>query len=141
MSSHYHLLCKNAHHNSHLQNAWNKYGEDAFEFEVVEKCSKDKLLEREQYWIDYYHVYDNQYGYNICRTAGNTSGRQFSEETKNKIRKARLGVKMSEPMKAKIRARMSGVGNIMYGRHHTEESKQKMREHSPDYNGESNPFF
>ena len=45
-------LRHNHHSNSHLQNAWNKYGEDNFVFNILEKCSKEKRFEREQYYID-----------------------------------------------------------------------------------------
>jgi len=40
----------------YLQNAWNKYGEAAFHFKVIEACLKDPimLVAREQYWIDKY---------------------------------------------------------------------------------------
>ena len=47
-------LRNNIHCNKHLQNAWNKYGEENFKFEVIEECEEDKLTEREQYWIDFY---------------------------------------------------------------------------------------
>jgi hypothetical protein len=42
------------HHCRHLQNAWNKYGEAAFGFEVLEECPCEAkvLLAREQAWID-----------------------------------------------------------------------------------------
>lgn len=33
------------HHCSHLQRAWNLYGEDAFIFDVLEQCSAEKLTE------------------------------------------------------------------------------------------------
>lgn len=39
----------NKHDNFHLQAAWNKYGEKAFEFIVIELVEFDKILEREQY--------------------------------------------------------------------------------------------
>ena len=45
-------LIKNRHENQHLQLAWNKYGEKAFEFIVIELVSTENLLIREQYWID-----------------------------------------------------------------------------------------
>jgi len=35
-----------------LLNAWRKYGPSAFTFTVHEHCEVDKLLEREQFWID-----------------------------------------------------------------------------------------
>lgn len=47
-----------------------KYGVDNFSFEVIETPSDDKLNEREQYWIDYYHTYIhevNSQGYNMTR--------------------------------------------------------------------------
>lgn len=49
-----------------LQKAWNKYGEDAFEFKIVEFCDIDKLNDREQYWIDFYKCNHAKYrkGYN-----------------------------------------------------------------------------
>ena len=42
--------CK--HPNSHLQAAWNKYGESNFAFQIIEKCSPDSLLSKEQYYIN-----------------------------------------------------------------------------------------
>ena len=47
-------LRHNYHGNYHLQCSWNKYGEDSFEFSVLEECEKDKLDEREIYWINYF---------------------------------------------------------------------------------------
>jgi len=40
------------HPNKHLQNAWNKYGEENFIFEIIEECEKEKLIEREQFYLD-----------------------------------------------------------------------------------------
>ncbi len=42
-------LKKQKHKNKYLQNSWNKYGESAFEFHVIEYCPKEKLIEREQF--------------------------------------------------------------------------------------------
>ena len=48
----YHLR-NNKHKNSHLQYSWNKYGEENFEFIILEKCDdKNKVLEIEQLYID-----------------------------------------------------------------------------------------
>ena len=35
----------------YLQNAWTKYGEEAFEFTILEECSRDDLLKREGHYI------------------------------------------------------------------------------------------
>ena len=37
-------------HNIHLQRAWYKYGESAFEFSIIEKCLEEHLSEREMYF-------------------------------------------------------------------------------------------
>ena len=50
--SHRAELRHNKHENSHLQAAWNKYGEQNFDYYVIEVCDKDKLLEREQEYIN-----------------------------------------------------------------------------------------
>lgn len=44
-------LRHNRHGNNYLQNAWNKYGERHFHFEVIEFCKPRDLNAREQYWI------------------------------------------------------------------------------------------
>lgn len=54
-------LRHNNHANAHLQNAWNKYGENSFIFSVLEKCSKDNRFVREQYYVDILKP-----EYNIC---------------------------------------------------------------------------
>lgn len=42
------------HHSILLQRAWNKYGKDAFKFELLEYVTDvSKLEEREQHWMDY----------------------------------------------------------------------------------------
>lgn len=46
------LLRHNKHENKHLQNAWNKYGEENFKFEIVEQCEVEELLIREQFYLD-----------------------------------------------------------------------------------------
>lgn len=45
-------LRHNCHSNAHLQNAWNKYGEDNFIFTILEKCDTDVRFKREQYYVD-----------------------------------------------------------------------------------------
>lgn len=68
--------------NIHLFYAINKYGKENFLWEVLEECSKENLIEQEQFWIDQYNFDDL---YNICPIAGNTLNVILSEEHKNKI--------------------------------------------------------
>lgn len=67
--NHRNALGTNRHINQHLQRAWNKYGADAFEFIIVELCAKNKLLEREQFYID-----SETPAYNISKVASSPSG-------------------------------------------------------------------
>lgn len=138
--SHFYHLNKNKHHSSHLQNAWNKFGADCFEFSVVEYCDKAKLIEREQFYID-----KEKPSYNICQTAGSCLGRITSDEARRKISMARTGTHPSEealckisgannhnfgrPLSAKTRAKMgeAHTGNTnMLGKHLTSETRVKM---------------
>lgn len=57
-----------------------KYGGDAFEYEILEECSKELLEERERYWIAYYNTYKGC-GYNC-----NEGGSQFIGEDNGRAR-------------------------------------------------------
>lgn len=52
IATHRSSLRKNKHQSRHLQASWNKYGGWFFEFIILERCEKDKLVEREQFYID-----------------------------------------------------------------------------------------
>lgn len=71
-------LRRNIHFNPKLQHAWNKYGEAAFRFDVLELCPPEQLIEREQYWIDTLDTVAN--GYNCAPIAGSCLGRRLSPE-------------------------------------------------------------
>lgn len=73
-------LRNNKHYNTHLQNSWNRYGEDNFEFSVVEYCELDDLNDKERYWISRYNSMCSVYGYN------NESGGGVDKITKNRKR-------------------------------------------------------
>ena len=58
------------HHNRYLQNAWNKHGPAAFNFDVLEKVrAAGTLLVREQAWIDELDSLDRTCGYNLKASA------------------------------------------------------------------------
>jgi len=63
-------LRNNRHTNNRLQNAWNKYGEKAFEFSIIEKVSRKNLTKREQFWFNKLKPYEKEIGYNISFIAG-----------------------------------------------------------------------
>lgn len=73
-------LRNNNHRNKHLQNAWNKYGEDNFEFIIIEYHSyPEKILKRENVNI---RLFDPEYN-NI--KVNNENKFYHSDETKIKI--------------------------------------------------------
>lgn len=51
-TDHKYILRKNKHHSPILQRAWNKHGESNFEFSIIEYCSEEELISREQYWLN-----------------------------------------------------------------------------------------
>lgn len=54
MRGHLNWLRKGIHGNNHLQSSFSKYGEENFEFYILEKCSSNKkvLTKNEQKWMD-----------------------------------------------------------------------------------------
>lgn len=77
--------------------------------EVVPKLEngandKDKLTEREQYWMDYYKSWDSDYGYNLNASAKDNymSGKTHTNEAKAKISEAAKGRKLSDEAKQKL---------------------------------------
>jgi group I intron endonuclease len=89
MDHHLWHLRENKHKNSHFQNAWNKYGEDVFEYDILEICDKSECLNREQYYLntilfaqDFINGKSNEFiklGYNINPLATGTPN--LSKET------------------------------------------------------------
>lgn len=67
-----------------LDIAIQKYGVDAFTYEVLEECSLEQLNEREQYWIQYYQTHITGYNCNIGgeqQSAGSNNGRSKLTES------------------------------------------------------------
>ncbi len=104
--SHKSLLRNNKHFNQYLQNAWNKYGEENFEFVVIEDCSVEELDEKEQYYIKLYKKQDISYNLSDGGEGGYFLGKSLPEDVKRKIgEKNRIhmtGKKMSEQTKQKM---------------------------------------
>lgn len=56
----------------YFHKAIQKYGVENFEWEVIEKCKKSELDERESYWIEYYDSFNK--GYNCTKGGDGVSG-------------------------------------------------------------------
>lgn len=70
-------LRKGNHDNPHLQNSWNDHGPDAFEFIVLEECSEELLVEREQFHMDQYPD-----SFNVYPAAGSPLGYKHTSEAR-----------------------------------------------------------
>lgn len=66
--AHLYQLRMGKHGNFILQRAWNKYGENAFEFRIIEVLEKDQelILYREQHYLD---MLFGEYTYNLDKVA------------------------------------------------------------------------
>lgn len=75
-------LRKGTHHCTHLQRAWNKYGEPAFVFVVLEDVEDtDNLIAIEQMWIDHHRMLGVPL-YNTAPRAGSGWGIRWSDDAK-----------------------------------------------------------
>ena len=131
----------------HFWNAIQKYGWDNFKHIIVLQnetfeyaCSVEKCL------IKHYKTKDPKYGYNLTdggegmcgwapsdewrrKQSENKKGIPLTEETKRKISIANTGHSCSEETRKKIsehHADFSGENHPMYGKHPSEETRQKM---------------
>ena len=117
-SEHKYELKNNIHENDYLQKSWNKYGSDNFNFSIIELCDVNQLDERERYYILLYNTIDRNCGYNLELSDG--VNRMISEETREKLKKANK--------RRKIFPDMSGENNPMYGKHHSKETREKIKQ-------------
>jgi group I intron endonuclease len=126
--THKNKLRTRTHGNTHLQSAWNKYGEQSFSFSVLEYCPTDDLNGREMYWIDKLGTLSPR-GYNLTLGGEGNRGYHLSDETKkligDKVRcsPARYwkGKHLSDTHKEKLREA---------AKNRSEETKRKMGEAS-----------
>lgn len=99
------LLRRNKHFNSHLQYAWNKYGEECFEFKVLEFVENfnnlnltEILIEKEELYIQNNKSNDRLFGYNSRIKCNSSLGVKWTKEQREKLSKSKLG-KYSELQK------------------------------------------
>lgn len=118
---HKHKLNHNRHHSPILQNAWKKYGQSFFIFEILEECEPNQCIEREQYYLDI-----EKPRYNICKVAGSQLGQRRSIESRHKMSIAHSGTKhhnygkrLSESTKKKIS--LANTGHIV-----TQETRKRI---------------
>lgn len=86
---HFWMLKKGIHDNEHLQKSYNLNGYENFKFEIVELCSSDLLVEKENFYIKKYSSDNSEFGYNLSMV--NEFRRNvFNSEFKVKLSKYNL---------------------------------------------------
>lgn len=131
-------LRRGKHKNNHLQNAWNKYGEENFSIEVLEFCGKDELMTKEQDWIDQLRPHDRTIGFNkTIDTRAPMRGFQVTDETREKLRRVHLGKPKSPEAIRKVSIARTGkklppehcanISKAKKGTIVTDETREKLR--------------
>jgi group I intron endonuclease len=125
-------LRANKHHSPRLQNSWNKYGADSFEFSILEECGPEVCIAREQFYLDTLRP-----ELNICKIAGSCLGVKHSEETRKRMSiskkgkvSPRKGVVLSEEVKLKMSLAKKGKPSKRKNYKHSEEVRMKIAEHN-----------
>lgn len=99
-----------------LKQAIKKYGKENFKKTILEICStEEQLNRREKYWIKHFNACASDSFYNIAK--GGDGGDTFTHlpiEEQNRIKEIQSQCS-------------SGHNNPMYGKHHTQSTKEKIR--------------
>ncbi len=85
MRQHNTKLRQGRHHSIHMQRAYELYGEDSFEFSIVEVLSEN-FLERESHWIQFYNSCNPEFGYNTNPDC--TKSPMLQKEVSEKVSKS-----------------------------------------------------
>lgn len=104
-------LREGTHYNTYLQRAYDKYGENSFKVDVLEKVPQTELDERERHWISYYRntngAYNSESGGNKLKTHSKETRKKISIATKKALSnpevRSKLGLKgSSNPNASKV---------------------------------------
>ena len=137
-NQHKNKLNNNKHPNIYLQASWNRHGENAFTFCILEYCNVEELDERENYWIDFYNTLDRTKGYNL-KSGGQNGGSKYSLESRKKMSESQIELcKNPERIEQlreiglkvwsndKYKASRSGENHPLHGQHLSEEIRKKI---------------
>lgn len=115
--------------NQYFYNAIKKYGWNGFDHIIIAQgLTLEEANKYEEFLIAKYKTNNKEYGYNIREGGRNST---MNPESKKKISESKMGHSVSDETREKIsrnHADMSGKNNPMYGRHHSEETKEKIRQ-------------
>lgn len=100
---HFRGLAGRRHHNSKLQNSWDKHGPAAFEFRPVMICAPTDLILWEQRYIDEFKP-----EYNLSPTAGSPLGMKHTLESRANMSAGHNGVGQTPDVLAKMSDTLRG---------------------------------
>jgi group I intron endonuclease len=131
-------LIKNKHSNNKLQNAWNKYGENNFQFLIVKETPVYQLLVEEQQWLNMCEQ-TPETNYNISYDAKSPfKGKHHTKEIKMKIGNGNRGKYQSlelKSLRSKImKGKYDGINNPNYGKKMSNNTKNKLLSSRTDKN-------
>jgi len=109
------MLRRKAHKNKYMQSVYNKYGESALSFSIIDETSISDLTPSEQWYLDTLKLFHpNDKILNLAPVVGSTLGMKHSVETKAIMRSAKLN------MSGESRANMSAgqLGNTNRAKTH-----------------------
>ena len=122
------------HHCIDLQNDWDLYGEEDFKFRIVkDEITEDEAIELEQYFLDTEDI--NLYNMSKWATCGDLIS--YHPDRENIIEKMKNTLShtfshMTEDERKQKYGR-PGEMNGMYGKHHSDESRNKISERNIEY--------
>jgi group I intron endonuclease len=126
--THKKLLKDNKHTNSHLQNAYNKYGKDCFEYFIVQELPEDNeiLCDFEVYWIVYFDSFIENNGYNLTMGGEGICLKKHSDETKAKLSRAFKGRVSPAKGKTMSQDQKDKISNSNKGKRPSNEHRMSM---------------
>lgn len=135
-------LNRNVHPNGHLQHAWNKYGEDIFEFKIFVITDPENAVVLEDFILKHY-IEHFEYNIALDATAPMLGRKGKKSPNWGKHRSAETISKISSN-----HADMSGKNHPNWGKHPNDETRAKISlalsgENSPNWGktGKNNPCW
>ena len=124
-------LLYNNQQNTHLQNSFNKYGFENFQFEVIDIAQNiNELNEKEINYIKQYDSTNKKIGYNIESGGKNSIP---TTETLEKMSRSHQGIKQTDSWINKRVAKAGTENAKKYGRRKTEEEKLILSVNNPKF--------
>lgn len=110
-----------------LYRSINKYGWKNHTFEIIEECKFEDLNKRERYWQDYYDVLGPN-GLNCVLVDSESKPKEFSKETRDKIKQKAIGRVHTKKTKLKMSESRRGAKHYNWNKNLSKETKLKISE-------------